>query len=362
MENNIKLDYSIDNLQDRKALVEEIVTQNENLAPRYLEILADYLVFCMEKNERKEKKILTDNRCLTIDKREKSYEGLAAQFESGEDAIYNLMNDNNKNEIFHPKISITQQDIEEIPFMKQLRDAIGLYERLLKKAKGKDAYTIKRALIEMHREQYILKNAYKKTIMPKISPRMLPVVQLDDYQWVNRKSKIIGYGGVTLLDPNVCKAILNNYSKLKEESYQSFDKDLYYLMLDFDNISSKALQNEPIYKLIVEMRIDGHSNVEIAHVINGTYECVNYSAEYVSSLWNRKIPKVIADAAEDAWVDWYFLVKEKGTYKYCKRCGKVKLAIGKYFSKNKSSKDGFYSICKECRNKRNREKKKNGQK
>jgi hypothetical protein len=32
----------------------------------------------MEKQERKEKKILTENRLVTINKREQSYEGLAA--------------------------------------------------------------------------------------------------------------------------------------------------------------------------------------------------------------------------------------------------------------------------------------------
>ena len=45
-----------------------------------------------------------------------------------------------------------------------------------------------------------------------------------------------------------------------------------------------------------------------------------------------------------------FGVIEKGKYKTCSRCGQIKLAHNKYFSKNKTSKDGFYSICKACRN------------
>ena len=32
--------------------------------------------------------------------------------------------------------------------------------------------------------------------------------------------------------------------------------------------------------------------------------------------------------------------------------GAIKLAHNKFFSKNSSSKDGFYSICKSCRNKK----------
>ena len=84
---------------------------------------------------------------------------------------------------------------------------------------------------------------------------------------------------------------------------------------------------------------------------------IKHSIEYISSLWCNKIPKLIASAAEDQWLNWYYLNKEKGKYKKCSHCGQIKLAHNKYFSKNKTSRDGFYSICKECRNKKNRERK-----
>ena len=49
----IKLDYTLESPEERKALVEKIIEETPNLSPRYLEILADYLVLCMEKQERK---------------------------------------------------------------------------------------------------------------------------------------------------------------------------------------------------------------------------------------------------------------------------------------------------------------------
>lgn len=73
---------------------------------KYLEILADYLILCMEKQERKERRILTENRMSTVNKRETSFEGLVGQFENGEDGIYNLITQD-KNVIFQPKVSIT---------------------------------------------------------------------------------------------------------------------------------------------------------------------------------------------------------------------------------------------------------------
>jgi len=89
----IKLDYSLESPEERNELVKRILEENPNPNEKYLEILADYLVLCMEKQERKERRILTDNRMTTVNKRETSFEGLVSQLENGEDGIYNLMTD-----------------------------------------------------------------------------------------------------------------------------------------------------------------------------------------------------------------------------------------------------------------------------
>ena len=104
-------------------MVQKILEENPEPNEKYLEILADYLILCMEKQEKKEKKILTDNRMATVTKRETSYEGLVLQLENGEDGIYNLIHEN-KNQIFKPKISITKKDLEEIPDLVIIKEAI----------------------------------------------------------------------------------------------------------------------------------------------------------------------------------------------------------------------------------------------
>ena len=88
---SIKLDYTLNTPEERKELVEKILAETPEPSDRYLEILADYLVLAMEKQERKERKILTENRMATVNKRETSFEGLVSQFENGEDGIYNLV-------------------------------------------------------------------------------------------------------------------------------------------------------------------------------------------------------------------------------------------------------------------------------
>ena len=66
--------------------------------------------------------------------------------------------------------------------------------------------------------------------------------------------------------------------------------------------------------------------------------------------FRKKIPKLIADAAQKDWLVWHFTQEEYGKWKKCSRCGEIKLAHNMFFSKNNTSKDGFYSICKACRN------------
>ena len=95
----IKLDYSWQTPEERNALVPQILEDTPDVSDAYLEGLADYLVLWMEKQEKKERKLLTDNRMATVTKRETSFEGLVSQLENGEVGIYKLISEN-KNMIF----------------------------------------------------------------------------------------------------------------------------------------------------------------------------------------------------------------------------------------------------------------------
>lgn len=327
--------------------MEEIEEPN----PAYLEILANYLVIPLERRERKEHKYLTENRMATVNKHETSYEGLVSQLENGEDGIYNLMHES-KTVIFQPKVSITKKDLEEIPFLKQIREAIEVWEKKLKTAEGKEAFIIKKAIIELRKDQYVVKNAYRRPIVFNKLTRSKKPCRFEDSFSFDAEGYIIPEG-VSLCDPKVCSAILCNYSRLKENGYSDFEGDMYFLMESFDQVSEKALQDFPLYQQIVADKIDGMQNIEIQKDLSDRFG-ITHSLEYISSLWRKKIPNLIASAAEDEILDYYYLNVEKGKYKRCSRCGQIKLAHNKYFSKNKTSKDGFYSICKKCRNTKNK--------
>ena len=149
----IKLDYSLKTPEERSKLVEQILAEpGRTFNNRYLEILSDYIIDAASKEDVKKFGLMTNNRMATINKRETSFEGLVAQFENGEDGIYDLINENGKNTLFKPKDPITEEEIAANPDLTAGAEAIAFWENKLKTARGKDAYTAKKAIIELRKD------------------------------------------------------------------------------------------------------------------------------------------------------------------------------------------------------------------
>lgn len=346
----LKLDYTIKEPAARVELVNKIIasTDPDKLTPRYLEIMADYMIFAMDKQERAKKKILTDNHMVTVNKRETSFEGLIAKFENGEDGIYSMIT-NDKNIIFTPKISITPQDIEVVPGLKQLREAIEDLEKKLPQASGRQKYVIKKSIIEMRKDQYILKNSYYQPIHITNLTRTFSYIPLIEEIQVEPNGSL-NINGFSLLIPEHVSIVLCNYCKIKQDTWDRFDSDARYVITDLENLIEKHIKDRyPMFYDLIIYKIDGMTNENIQATLENDYG-VRHSVEYISSLWRKKIPKLIAEAAQRDWLEWHFTYEEYGKWKRCSRCGKIKLAHNMFFSKNNTSKDNFYSICKTCRN------------
>ena len=247
----------------------------------------------MDKEERKEKKILTPNHLATIQKRETSYQSLIEQFENGEDGLYHLFNED-KTIIFRPKKVITKQDVEDIPELATLREAIKKLDDKIKTVPyGKDRYIMRQMLIDMRKHQYVLKDAFKPPLGCVPSFGSKTYIHLDGHDWVDENGEVRSEG-ISLTDPKVVSAILKYYSKLKASSVGQFLADSYYLLLDFEETVDKALANYPMYLSIVELKIDGLQNSQIQERLLEQFG-ETYTPEYISTLYNKKIPKLIAE-------------------------------------------------------------------
>jgi hypothetical protein len=64
-------------------------------------------------------------------------------------------------------------------------------------------------------------------------------------------------------------------------------------MEDFDDVLERALEPYPLYRKLVEMKIDGYQNIEIQEELEKEFG-IRHSVEYISSLWRKKIPSIIA--------------------------------------------------------------------
>lgn len=345
----MRLNYDLETVEERKHFLNTLLAEYPNPTPRELEMMADYIIF----GDGVEKKgpVLTDNRMVTVNKRETSMEGLTEKLEGGESAFHALVKED-KNMILTPKVSITEEDLEEIPDLKQLRESILALEAQLPDMTLPLRSKAKKAIIEMRKDQYAIKAAFRKPMYPTT------IVQSSTVYCMNSDTGYIGEGGewnevssnfVDLWNPKHVSQLLANYSAIKEETWEDLHSELRWMMIDLEYVIDEALAHEPVYREILIRKIDKMSNEDIQQVLAEKFD-TTHSQEYISSLYRNKIPQLIVDKLKENWVDYVYTYHLKGNYKTCTRCGEVKLALNRYFSINRTSSSKFYSICKKCRN------------
>ena len=142
-----KLDYSLKTSAERAEFIQNLLpelTKEQLKNKKYIEIMSDYIVSAMTPEEKKQKMILTDNRMITVNKRETSFQGLVDKFENGEDGLWNFMIDNDKNILLTHKKEITDVDLENIDSLKDLKESIKIIEKKEKEATGKNKYKLKK--------------------------------------------------------------------------------------------------------------------------------------------------------------------------------------------------------------------------
>lgn len=345
----MRFDFEIKTVKDRKKYLDSYLEANPNPNERDLEQMADYLIFASEIE--KKGPLLTDNRMVTVNKRETSMEGLTDKLEGGESAFHALVKED-KNMILTPKTSITQEDIDTIEPLRELRKLIDYWAVRVNQMEGIDRARARKMLIEMRKDQYAIKNAFKKPIYAKSVIQTSTVYSLDSdtgYDLPDGTWKSVSNNTVDLWNPKHVSQFLANYSKLKEDTWDNLESELRWMLHDLEEAIDAALQDEPILMEILICKIDKMSNEDIQKVLQEEHD-TTHSQEYISSLYRNKIPQLISDKIRENWVDYIYTNHLKGTYKTCTRCGETKLALNRYFSINRTSSSKFYSICKTCRN------------
>jgi len=112
----------------------------------------------------------------------------------------------------------------------------------------------------MRKDQYLIKNAYRRPIVfTKISRGMKVYPKLPWKEWVEYDEKgapIIKYEGISFCDYRVISEILQLFPTLKSRSEGCFEGDTWYMVQDFEPLLERALKDYPMYKRIVEYKMD----------------------------------------------------------------------------------------------------------
>lgn len=364
----MKLDYSLKTLEERKALVQDIVDSGEHLSSKQLGYMADYLLFTADsKQTGKEKKkshpIITKNRAVTISKRQASLEDTIASFSNGEDGLYSMIVDD-KNMLLDNRQPITQEDINKIPGIKDKLNTIETLKAQLDKSDGHNRFVIKQQIISTYKEIYSIKSSYMNVVAKAhVNSQInhMSHMPLIENVTIDGNGMPHSDGVISLLRPDHVAFLLKYYSKLKCSCWDDLNSDMHWLLIDLEDLVVRTLlpENEVLYDLLV-WEIDGLTGVEIVRQMERKYGIV-HSEQYFSTLWRKRIPKMIAEAAQKKWLIWYYTFKcpEEAQWKICKTCGRKLLAHPLFFHKN-TSKDGFYSKCRDCRSKKGKVRANNG--
>jgi hypothetical protein len=203
----------------------------------------------------------------------------------------------------------------------------------------------------MRKDQYILKNAYISPMNITPTARGSSKIDLSERRYIDEDGEPRSTGLISFFNPDHISALLCHYSALKLETKGHYSSDFFYLLEDFDNLLKRALYDHPMYRDIIEMKFANKTTAEIQKMVEEKYH-ETHSVQFISSLWRNKIPKLIAEREQNDFLIAYCRENKIGKWKRCSCCHEWKLATTRFFTKNRTSKDGFYSLCKECRRKK----------
>lgn len=351
-----KLDYNLKTEEERKQCVNTMVAvyqeAGREFTNSYLQIIANYLLLLDVPKVHKDRKVLTPNRLKTINLRETSYESLAESLPGGEDEINNLIETNPKTFLLTQKQVITDEDIKNIPGLKDLLEGIAVKEKALETAEGRAKFLLKKNLIEDHKTKFILKQDYINYTKPLKRNsgiwgyNLTGEVSFDPDGTLHNDTAII-----RLDNPEHIKTILNNYSYLKEETYGDFEGYMLYLIWSVEDLIDEYIKDkdEILFEILVR-KIDGMSGKDIIEVLNMKFG-VDYNENKISKAWCQTIPNIISEAyIKKAMISWW--EQHNWPMKTCNKCGQTYPLNPLFFHRNNALSDGFFNICKSCRNKK----------
>jgi len=391
---SLDLDFTLSSSKERKNFIDKYMI-GKSFTKKELETIADYLLYGKDENGLNS----VDRKEIEINTRYGSYK------KKKPESLDNLIDNPNFNEnkiqntnIYKvEKPTINREEDKDIPGIQELWKTIDYLQHLVDASSGRvidpsikpldnfQLYKIKHYLIELRKEQFVLKDMVKPTCFFIKNPRTVPDADNgpQDIIWESENFAIKPLG---LYSSN--KKRFNQVREIQEYDYQANPTAKYtidftnsqhiYALIEFYEDFIIAAEDNPeslmddimetldwyinfaaldeIQTEILELKKKKISVKEIQEILQKKFK-VNYSTNYISTIFTKKICMSIAAAAE--LHQRMYLNRDNNTmWKKCNQCGEIKFLDTINFMRKTKSSDGYNSKCKKCC-KENRIKEKN---
>ena len=331
--------YSRDDLSDGKAHTGKNVSHvklclntsdgvySESNIAKEIEKMADYILYAPDGeriNKKTEYNFYTEEKFKQRLNKDLNLEGALSKSGEDDDERIDFLIRKGNNYKLEAKQKIYEKDFKD----KELKDILVPYHELREKLRDKSrtnknkkqGYIIGNEINLLGKDMIDVKNQLKGTIYFK---QPLP----DEGR--------IDYDEFDFFDEEMVKELL----RMKPRS--DFQNDLDCIIYDLQCIIDKCDFDDNELKIIDAIRNE-YDIVELANEFNSSKQNISFFV--------NKIVKKIINKYEDVYEDWYYLNVVKGRYKKCSKCGEIKIANERHFSKMKNTKDGFRPNCKKCDN------------
>ena len=154
-----------------------------------------------------------------------------------------------------------------------------------------------------------------------------------------------------LTDPQTIRVLLLGSEDLRANlPIMSIEnKEIVETLLAYLDYYIEKSEFAPFLSFILKAKIKKMSNMEILKILQKDYGMEYKNANYISTIFTRRIIKVIADQAQRHYNLIEYITMGKNVFKKCSVCGLWLPRNTEYFTKRNGTSDGFFSSCKKCK-------------
>lgn len=370
-----KLDYSIDNIEDRIDLLYDILNVkkegdyeftddlfwrevwdsgvckvdlnttdplwSETNVALTLETMGTYILTMDSEENKTEYKIFREEsdfqKALAKEKRAIMQYGDNISFDETKQFKILIPNGNFK---LDPKPTVKKSDLEKYPLLKDYQDYLDYLSEVFKTKEGKKelAKTLVDKGVTRYSTEPKIHGILAKTI-GDVRKDMLDVKNSKErpIKWKQplKDSGYKSYEELDMFDKDVVAELLRVHRDMEIVDFQD---DLNCILFDL-NVLIEECEFTKIQQQVLDLYSRGMTLEHIGERLNMKKPTVN---QHING-----IVKKIINQYEVHYADWYYLEICKGEYQKCTQCGEIKLVQN--FDKN--GKRGYMSMCKNCRKK-----------